>query len=761
MMKWFFFSIIALIFLWTPYERGLYFNYDFYSIALILLSLFIVLVVRIMVRNEWREIVPVFPLFIVPIFFLISMINAQNPQGAMDSFINWVAYVSFAAILFWSTFNHDSRKYLPLIFQSTAIWIAFHMLFNDYGFLTFPNAFIADRFAGVFQYPNTFGMLMIVFYLFSLMLLMNSKHSWYHSLLYAFPLVPFFVCFIESYSRGMYLVFPVTWLLGLLLLKTGKQISYLLITLVTVGFALLITKMMDMTIVQETPILALLIVLFLSGVASGLSLFLIIKIKAFSLFEKIRAFELKSYSRFVGPLFIVLIGLLGILDIDNKGLVYQQLPANLQERLSSVSGSNSSAVERSLFMQDAIAISKESPWIGHGGEAWVTMYKDYQQLPYHSNKIHNGYLEFLVDIGYIGVFFAIIVFGYLFFLVIFHYQKDTENTLPIAVIVSLLTIGAHSMIDFNMSFGSVWFIIICLLIMGIKPIPNIIMEQARIKRIAIITTSSLVLLTVFASVVTYQSIKAEQYYKSALDTSNLMEVEELMTKALNKNKRNIKYWYLMSDTKIRLAQNGINEEENKRYVIQATETLKSLEPKNSLVLYRAGIMLERIGHEEKALSFYEAALNVDKFDPLIYETAIKQYTKHAILYKEKGELEKAEHYATKSVEIYEKNRDSYELVIQNPIGPNHNSRELRVTIDSYEFAAIAYFLKEDLQGILSLLDNIDKKEKEKSKVVAIAILASENLEQADVTKSLTSEYSAQDDDIKNQINLIKEKYSLF
>lgn len=760
-MKWFFFSILSVIFLWTPYQRGLYFNYDLYSVALILLSLFIVLVIRVVVRNEWEAIVPVFPLFILPFFFLISMINAKNPQGAMDSVINWIAYVSFAAILFWSTNNHKSRKYLPLIFQSTAIWITFHMLFNDYGFLAFPNAFIAERFAGVFQYPNTFGMLMIVFYLFSLMLLMNSKQSWYQSLVYAFPLVPYFVCFIESYSRGMYLVFPITWLLGLMLLKTGKQISYLLITLITVGFSLLVTKMMDMPILQETPILSLLLVLILSSVASWLTLFLLLKIMAHPIFEKIRVFELKKFSRFVGPLFIVIIGLLGILDIQNKGFVYQQLPADLQERLSSVSGSNSSAVERSLFMEDALAISKESPWIGHGGEAWVTMYKDYQQLPYHSNKIHNGYLEFLVDIGFLGAFFTLIVFGYLFFLVIYHYQKDRENTLPIAVIVTLLTIGAHSMIDFNMSFGSVWFIIIWLLIMGIKPIPLFILEQASIKRATIVAASSVALLTLFASVVTYQSIKAEQYYKTALDTSNLIEVETQMTKALNNNERNMKYWYLMSDTKIRLAQKGINEEENKRYVMQVAETIKRLEPKNSLAIYRAGIMLERIGHEEEALPFYEAALHVDRFDPLIYETAIKQYTKHAILYKEKGKLEKAERYATRAVEIYEKNRDSYGLIIQNPIGPNHNSRELRVTIDSYEYAAVAYFLKEDLQGMLSLLDSIEKTEKEKSKLIAIVILASEKLEQGDIAASLINDYSSQYSDVDDQINLFKEKYSLF
>jgi O-antigen ligase len=117
-------------------------------------------------------------------------------------------------------------------------------MFNYYGLLHDPNTLLNGRFAGVFQYPNTFGMVMALFFFFSLINLteekINNKKVFFHS---SFSLL-YFVCLIQSSSRGMMMLFPVIWLAGLLLLPLKKQVIYLLQTFSTIFPSIIVYQSM-------------------------------------------------------------------------------------------------------------------------------------------------------------------------------------------------------------------------------------------------------------------------------------------------------------------------------------------------------------------------------------------------------------------------------------------------------------------------------------------------------------------------------------
>src|SRR5690625_4497372 len=99
--------------------------------------------------------------------------------------------------------------------------------------MEFPSAFIFNRFAGVFQYPNTFGMVMAIFFLFSLVMLTKESLRMSEIVIYAAPLCLFFYLFIGSFSRGMFVVFPIVFLGALLFVKPSRQLLMIVASIVS------------------------------------------------------------------------------------------------------------------------------------------------------------------------------------------------------------------------------------------------------------------------------------------------------------------------------------------------------------------------------------------------------------------------------------------------------------------------------------------------------------------------------------------------
>src|SRR5699024_4234356 len=105
-------------------------------------------------------------------------------------------YVAFFMLLFWSVYETSwVKKWLPILFQLSGVAIALQMYVNDLGWLESTSVFIFNRFAGVFQYPNTLGMVMGVFIIFSITLLMNKKLTRLDILFYILPLSLYFYIF--------------------------------------------------------------------------------------------------------------------------------------------------------------------------------------------------------------------------------------------------------------------------------------------------------------------------------------------------------------------------------------------------------------------------------------------------------------------------------------------------------------------------------------------------------------------------------------
>jgi tetratricopeptide (TPR) repeat protein len=758
-MHWFIFISLTILFVLTPYQKGLYFNSDIYGFHIIIGTLFLLMIIRLFIKKEVPELKKVFIILLLPLCYLISLMVAETPKGAWDTLLRWVTYSAFFLLLYWTSLKPKIKILSPMFFQFTGVWITFFMLLSYYGIIEYRNTLILNRFSSVFQYPNTFAMVLGVFLLFSLINLTRDKLSLYSIVFYSLPLIAYFVCFIQTYSRGMMLVFPVVWFIGLALLNVKKQIEYILYSTGTVLCSLIVYFAMTKGQALDKPY-------------PGLGLFLIttIILIALIMFAKIYSqrlekrdfslFKSRKFSRYTIPTVLVVLLILGFLDITNEGLVFQQLPERLQDRVSDVSIQSSTAKERLLFFKDTLEISQESPFIGFGGQAWSVLYKKYQELPYQSNKVHNGYFEWLLDTGWIGLITFLIVMSYFFTFILLKYSSAEDRSFQTAIITSLLTIFIHSFIDFNFSYGTIWFLIFWLLVMGIinKEDKKKGEDSTKANKWMYSGLTGFSILVLICIIISYRFMHASQFYNDAKETKRLVEKQVLLEKAVAYDPNNTVY--LMQLGKVyatKLKNTNYGEE-----LHSLTEKMASLEPNNSKVLFNAATLLEMSGDYNKAISYYDKALSVDYYNTQLYEKSIALKTKKAIEMYKHNLIEEMDGYIKNAQSDYQQNQKWYGNYTNSPIKNKeaHNSRGFEVSNQTKYLMAFNHFLLKDYEESLSILnqvtDEIDSSIE--TKVLTLKIVTLERLGQEKKSEILLKEKEGKHHNLTNTIEYFSKKY---
>lgn len=705
MMKWFVFLILSGVFLLTPYAKGLYFDHQFYGIQVVLFFLFLIFAIYLFVQKKVGELQSVWIFLLLPLCYLMSLVVAESPKGAIDSSLRWITYSVFFLMLFWVSFEKRIQSLFPVIFQLTGVWMSIAMMLFYYRMLDFHHSVVAERFAGVFQYPNTFGMVMGAFYLFSVVMLTREKLPLWVYVLYSFPLVGFISNILLSYSRGVFLLLPIIWFIGLFLFQAKQQVRYVLLTILSVVFSIPAYMTISTDHVAYYENTGLFIVSFMT------ILFVITSrwITRLGLDEKmIRLLDRlpQKLVNYTIPLTMLFIGLLGYLDIINQGLVYKQLPENVQARVTDMNLETNTAKERGIFAKDAITISVESPVLGHGGGAWKVLNKNHQSLPYASNKIHNGYLEWLVDNGWVGllVFFGVLLYFYQRIIRIM--LSNRGNLLVRGTFLVLTMIFIHSLIDFNFSFGTVWFMIVWLLTMGIMNEAKKDLKHHRIN-LAILATLSIVVL--ISSVFSYRFMHGYQFFQKAKAEAAVSKKEHYLYEAMALDPYETKYLLELGGVYSRNFSKLPQPETNEK-LENVLGTLYKLEPNHSVILYQIGAMHEATQNTDDAIVFFEKGLAIDRYHALLYEKAIELKVKRVQVLEEVLTQEIEQEILDSVIEHYLEYEKWYQFYEENKPANSQdafNSRDFTITNSAKYHTAFAYYLKGDFSKTSELLSGLE------------------------------------------------------
>jgi len=691
-INWCSFSAVSLLLLLAPFQRGLFFDSDFYVFAAFIAVTFLVNFTSLYNSQSVRYGAYLL-VFLLPLTHLVSLTDAESIQGSVNNLIRWVTYSSLFILLIRAKQTDKSGKvnrWLPDVFHFTGITITLFSLFGMWGWIEYKDLMLEERLTGPFQYANTFAAVISAYWLFAMVFLSKRQLAGWNVALFSLPLVAYGVGLLHSYSRGALLMFPIAWFVGLLLLKGKAQITYTVTSLASMGASLLVFRQMTAASGHQTGprgLLALIVsTLVVVAIVIGVRYFLENRKRVSSITDW-------PYNRYVLPGFFVLLGLLGILDIKNQGLIYQQLPSSLQTRLSDIHLETASALGRTNVYQDAFRISHDAPVFGLGGEGWKIAYPRYQEIPYLNNEVHNGYLEVLVSNGWFGAAVFVLVFGYLLFQVgaRISRQPEQDQTLTKAVLAALSMIFLHAAIDFDFSYGAVWFLVFWMFAMGVPNEPirltkwSSTFDFSQWRKAIVVLTALFVL---GAGMYTVRLILAELAWSEAKRTNGWEQALAHVEQAVELNPYNVDYQIALAD----LYAQKFTIEQNNRWQEKAIEHLKTAEhtePHHAKVLFAIGNVYVKLNDVDQATRFMERALKYDRFYREVFDRLIYLHTQVAVQSKQAGDARQAISYAKEVKRYYEKYQERFEpfKTMQIP-----DKRPLDLDAATYLFLAQAQML---------------------------------------------------------------------
>ena len=129
------------------------------------------------------------------------------------------------------------------------------------------------------------------------------------------------------------------------------------------------------------------------------------------------------------------------LEINGEpiALQYKTLPIKLVDKIKDISIHYKTAVERGVFIKDAITLSKENLLTGIGGECWQYKYGEVQEYNYTSKDIHSYPTQVLLEFGLFSLILLVMIY------IVFLKMKVDSKYLGIKI--AMLAIILHSIID--------------------------------------------------------------------------------------------------------------------------------------------------------------------------------------------------------------------------------------------------------------------------------------------------------------------------
>ena len=157
---------------------------------------------------------------------------------------------------------------------------------------------------------------------------------------------------------------------------------------------------------------------------------------------------------------------------DSKCILsYQYFPDELMFRLKNTGIFDAENEARYIYYEDAIKLIKMSPFVGQGGEAFLTRYQEVQNSGYISSEVHSHPLQLAIEAGLIGLILyilAVLIAIIITILNIINYIKTLKNigkqdlkytnienklNFQIYVLLLLISLIIISMFDLTFSFG--------------------------------------------------------------------------------------------------------------------------------------------------------------------------------------------------------------------------------------------------------------------------------------------------------------------
>lgn len=137
---------------------------------------------------------------------------------------------------------------------------------------------------------------------------------------------------------------------------------------------------------------------------------------------------------------------------DEFILKYKLLPTNVVDKIMNISLKNKSAWERIIFIRDTVKAIQENWIFGLGGNAWEYIQNKYQNYRYFAKEAHCYPLQIFLENGIIGFISIICIYFFILKKTYLQYRKENIDISEICVLISIIFLFLHACLDFDMSF---------------------------------------------------------------------------------------------------------------------------------------------------------------------------------------------------------------------------------------------------------------------------------------------------------------------
>lgn len=458
--------LVSVVFLVAPFNRGLFFDDEFFYATAFLALVFGGFWLSRKLTDQAALVPDPISLSTWGLFgaYLISLIVAINVRGAIGEIIRWGTYLLvFYLVAYGTRTRKDIDFYLKILYV-TGIAVAMAGLGTAFGTFNFKGAFEPDtgRILSTLQYANSLAVYLNTILIIGLFLVSKSNNKIWNPLYGAGNYI-IFLTFIGTQSRGGWLVFPLVIAIFILGQPGTRRIMALgNVVLVMLSSFLVSAKVLNFAQGQNsgTNWLWLLTGAVIAGV---------LQLGLLAVSEKLGNMGFLRNSKrglVIGAVIVLLIAIGGGLLVTQKP---ELLPEKFVSRVKNINFQQHSVQERFYFYKDAAKIIRDYPLLGTGGKGWEAIYQKYQSYLYLSNQVHSHFLQVWVESGIIGFGFFLAIW-ITFFITLYKASRTAkaaeDKSRIIAIGVAALTLGLHSLIDFNLSLGALSLVLWCLFGLG-------------------------------------------------------------------------------------------------------------------------------------------------------------------------------------------------------------------------------------------------------------------------------------------------------
>lgn len=658
---------LALFLVIFPYERGLFNGYELsfegpiYGALIfgyILMAVTAVYVFRSSQLNSFRGILSIAVMLLPFIYWLSSL------QAVSDYYAKFMTLVYFLlAFLFISslyfTESKLSRKTIEYAIMLSSYLIVLFGLLILFGQMYYNDAlWLAHdgyRLASVFQYSNTYGGFLVALFLVSLYYAVHCIRP-SARIIHAAMLVPIWISFMLTYSRGAIVVIPVMVLILLLFLRLTKQIAYIvfMVLSVLVSMAILgklttnvdaIAKLVQPTETKAPSPISLFSSLplqswglLLLGIIITAGLIVLYHAKADAFLEaKLAKLSAYKWSFAAVPVITIVITAVAAGSLLGSSAIRGLLPDKIAARFENINFQQHSVLERLTFYKDGLHAAEDYPLLGAGGGAWRAMYEQYQNNPYSSSQAHSFFVQVLVEIGWIGLFAltGLLAFVYLLYIRLFIRYPELRGSHLIFFILSL-TLLLHSAIDFDMSYVYISALVFISLGCMLAPYSSkLIIERLRGKTEqswqkaaypAVIGLLSLILL--FVAIRENSAVQKfeKAYALAAQQQTSLDQLLPMLNEAIDLSPKHS----IFSLTKADWLQQAYSQKTVVSLLDDALSAVKharEFDPYNRALLMSQYRLLQEKGLLEDSLAIIDEGVSKFPWNINLYEAAVTSYVK--------------------------------------------------------------------------------------------------------------------------------------